>query len=211
MTLAIMAMFTTSTIAIFQDDMKRLFAYSSVAQVGYIILGLSFASQIGVAAGIIHLFNHAIIKCTIFMGLGCIALRVGGVSIKDMCGLGYRMPWTMAAIVIGGLGLIGIPMTVGFVSKLYLVRAAFEQDMWPIAALIVLSSLLAIVYVWRIVEAAYLKPAPENATAINEAPLSMLLSLWVLALASIYFGIDATTTLTIALDAADTLLNGGLH
>ena len=210
MTLAIIALFTASTIAIFQNNMKRLFAYSSVAQIGYIILGLSFASQIGIAAGIIHLFNHSIIKCTIFMGLGCITLRVGGVSVKDMCGLGYRMPWTMAAIVIGGLGLIGIPMTVGFVSKWYLVRAAFEQGMWPIAALIITSSLLTIVYVWRIVETAYLKPAPKNAPNIKEAPLSMLLSLWVLALASIYFGVDATTTLNIALDAADSLLNGDL-
>lgn len=211
MALAIIALFTASTIAIFQDNMKRLFAYSSVAQIGYIILGLSFASQIGLAASIIHLFNHAIVKCAIFMGLGCIALRVGGVSIKNIHGLGYRMPWTMAAITISGLGLIGIPLTVGFVSKWYLVHAAFEQNMWLIAALIVLSSLLAIVYVWRIVEAAYLKPIPEGIANINEAPFSMVLSLWVLALASIYFGVDATTTLNIALDSADTLLSGDLQ
>jgi multicomponent Na+:H+ antiporter subunit D len=210
MALAIIAMFAASTIAIYQDNMKRMFAYSSVAQIGYIVLGLSFASQVGVAAGIIHLFNHAIIKCAIFMGLGCIALRVSSVSIKSIHGLGYRMPWTMSAIVIGGLGLIGIPMTVGFVSKWYLVRAAFEQGMWPIAVLIVLSSLLAIIYVWRIVEAAYLKPAPQDAAPITEAPLSMLLSLWVLALASIYFGVDTTNTINISLDAADMLLNGGL-
>ena len=210
MALAIIAMFAASTIAIYQDNMKRMFAYSSVAQIGYIVLGLSFASQVGVAAGIIHLFNHAIIKCAIFMGLGCIALRVSSVSIKSIHGLGYRMPWTMSAIVIGGLGLIGIPMTVGFVSKWYLVRAAFEQGMWPIAVLIVLSSLLAIIYVWRIVEAAYLKPAPQGAAPITEAPLSMLLSLWVLALASIYFGVDTTNTINISLDAADMLLNGDL-
>jgi len=210
MALAIIAMFAASTIAIYQDNMKRMFAYSSVAQIGYIVLGLSFASQVGVAAGIIHLFNHAIIKCAIFMGLGCIALRVSSVSIKSIHGLGYRMPWTMSAIVIGGLGLIGIPMTVGFVSKWYLVRAAFEQGMWPIAVLIVLSSLLAIIYVWRIVEAAYLKPAPQDAAPITEAPLSMLLSLWVLALASIYFGVDTSNTINISLDAADMLLNGGL-
>ena len=210
MVLAITAMFVASIIAIYQDNVKRLFAYSSIAQIGYIILGLSFASETGMAAAIIHLFNHAIIKCAIFLGLGCVALRTGGVSIKDMHGLGQRMPWTMAAIVIGGLGLIGIPMTVGFVSKWYLVQAALEKDMWQIAALIVLSSLLAIIYVWRIVEVAYLKPAPENTAPISEAPLSMLLPLWVMALASIYFGVDATNTLNIALGAAHSLLNGGL-
>jgi len=211
MALAIMAMFVASIIAIYQNNVKRLFAYSSIAQIGYIILGLSFASETGVAAAIIHLFNHAIVKCAIFLGLGCVALRTGGVSIKDMHGLGQSMPWTMAAIVIGGLGLIGIPMTVGFVSKWYLVQAALEKGMWPIAALIVLSSLLAIIYVWRIVEVAYLKPAPENAAQVSEAPLSMLLPLWVMALASIYFGVDATNTLSIALDAAHSLLNGGLR
>jgi len=211
MALSIIAMFAASGIAIYQDNIKRLFAYSSIAQIGYIVLGLSFASEIGMAAGIIHLFNHAIMKCAIFMGLGCIALRVGGVSIRDMYGLGTRMPWTMAAIVIGGLSLIGIPMTVGFVSKWYLVRAALEAGMWPVAILIVLSSLLAIVYVWRIVEAAYLKEAPEDAAPVTEAPLSMLLPLWVMAGASIYFGIDATATLSIALDAAGSLLNGGLQ
>ena len=90
-------------------------------------------------------------------------------------------------------------------------RAAFEQGMWLMAVLIVLSSLLAIVYVWRIVEAAYLKPIPEGISNINEAPLSMVLPLWFLALASIYFGVDATTTMNIALDSADTLLTGDLQ
>ncbi len=211
MALAIMAMFAASTIAIYQNNVKRLFAYSSVAQIGYIVLGISFASETGLAAGIIHLFNHAIMKCAIFLGLGCVALRMGGVTLKDMNGLGHRMPWTMAAIVLGGLSLIGIPMTVGFISKWYLVRAAIEQDMWLIAALIVLSSLLAVIYVWRIVETAYLKPTPENAAPVKEAPLSMLMPLWVMALSSIYFGLDATNTLTIALDAASSLLNGGIR
>ncbi len=211
MVLAIIAMFVASVLAIYQDNTKRMFAYSSIAQIGYIVLGLSFASETGMAAGIIHLFNHAIMKCAIFLGLGCIFLRMGSVSIRDLYGLGYRMPWTMAAIVIGGLSLIGIPMTVGFVSKWYLVSAALEAGMWPVAILIVLSSLLAIIYVWRIVEAAYLKEALEGAAHINEAPLSMLLPLWVMAGASIYFGIDATGTLSIALSAADALLNGGLQ
>ena len=83
--------------------------------------------------------------------------------------------------------------------------------MWPIATLIVLSSLLAGIYVWRIVEAAYLKPSPQGTKPISEPPLSMLLSLWALTLASIYFGVDATNTLNIALDAADALLNGRIQ
>ena len=143
------------------------------------------------------------------MGLGCIALRAG-VSIRDINGLGYRMPWTTAPIVIGGLGLIGIPMTAGFISKWYLVRAALELNMWPlIAILIVLSSLIAIIYVWRFVEGLPTLNLPmKKISILREAPLSMLLSLWILALASIYFGVDATTTLSMALDAAENLLHG---
>ena len=205
---SIIAMFVASAIAIYQDNLKRLFAYSSIAQIGYIILGLSFASQIGVAASIIHLFNHAIIKCAIFLGLGCIAKQTNSVSIKNLNGLGYIMPWTIGAIVIGGLGLIGIPMTVGFISKWYLIVASFEQGYWPLSILIVLSSLLTVIYVWRIVETCYLKSAQPNKKEIYEAPISMLVPLWVLAIASIYFGLDATTTLNISFEAADALLKG---
>ena len=75
-----------------------------------------------------------------------------------MAGLGKRMPWTMAAFVAGGLSLIGVPLTAGFVSKWYLILAALERDWWWAAALILVSSLLAIIYVWRVIEAAYFRP-----------------------------------------------------
>ena len=114
----------------------------------------------------------------------------------------------MAAFVVGGLSLIGVPLTVGFISKWYLLRAALEKGLWPIAGLIVIGSLLAIIYIWRIVEVAYLHPAPEDAEPVTEAPLSMLLPLWVMAGASLYFGIDATMTLEIATGAAEFLLQG---
>ncbi len=207
--LALAGIFIASFVAIYQDNIKRMLAYSSVAQVGYIILGLSFASTLGLGGAIIHLFNHALMKCALFLAMGCLFYRIGGVTLADMRGLGRRMPWTMAAFTIGGLSLIGVPLTVGFISKWYLLMAAMEQGLWPIAGLIVLGSLLAVIYVWRIVEAAYLQPPPEDALPVGEAPLSMLAPLWVMAGASVYFGIDAGTTLDIAIGAADFLLQGG--
>ena len=135
--------------------MKRLLAYSSVAQIGYMVLGISFASVLGVAAGILHLFNHAIIKGSLFMAMGCVAYRVGSVRLDAMAGLGKTMPFTMAAFVAGGLSLIGVPLTVGFVSKWYLVQAALEQGLWPVAVVVLVGSLLAVVYVWKVVEVAY--------------------------------------------------------
>ncbi|MBT6406757.1 MAG: monovalent cation/H+ antiporter subunit D family protein, partial [Rhodospirillaceae bacterium] len=105
------------------------------------------------------------------------------------------------------LSLIGVPLTVGFISKWYLILGVLEKGMWPVAGLVVLGSLLAVIYIWRVIEAAYFKD-PSNDT-ITEAPLSMLAPMWVMALASVYFGIDATRTLDIATSAAQTLLGGG--
>ena len=203
--LSLAGIFVASTVAIFQRDVKRLLAYSSVAQIGYMVLGIGFASVTGVTATIVHLFNHALMKGGMFLAMGCFALVAGGVRLKHLEGVGRTMPWTTFAWVLGGLSLIGIPGTAGFVSKLYLIRAALEAGVWPVAALILLSSLLALVYVWRVVEVAYFRPAPEGAEK-REAPLSMLIPTWLLIGASIVFGIWTSASTGIAARAAETLL-----
>ena len=126
-----------------------------------------------------------------------------------MAGIAKHMPLTMAAFVVGGFSLIGVPLTAGFVSKWYLVLAALEEGWWYLAVLILLSSLLAIVYVWRVVEAAYFKPRPEGAPAVREAPWTMLGPVWMLAIANIYFGINTGQTVGVARGAAQFLLGSG--
>ena len=207
--LAVIAMFAASAVAIFQTNLKRMLAYSSVAQIGYIILGISFANVNGLSAGIIHLFNHALIKGGMFLALGCIFYRIASVNINDMAGMGRRMPWTMGAFVVGGLGLIGVPLTVGFISKWYLVLGALERGWWFAAALVLLSSLLAVVYIWRVVEVAYLKPVPEDAPKIEDAPPAMLIPTWILIGASVYYGINTDLTVGVAKQAAQQLLGVG--
>lgn len=206
--LAVIAMFAASTVAIFQVDIKRMLAYSSIAQLGYMVLGMSFATVTGLTATVLHLFNHALMKGALFMALGAVVMRFGGATIDTMRGLGQVMPWTMAAFVVGGLSLIGVPLTVGFISKWYLVAAALESGLWPIAVLVVASSLLAVIYIWRVVEAAYLDAPPEGVTA-GEAPLGLLIPTWVLIGANIYFGIDASLTTRVAGEAARILLGTG--
>lgn len=206
--LALVAVFSASIVAIFQDNLKRMLAYSSVAQIGYIILGISFVSVTGLTAGILHLFNHALMKGALFLALGCVVYRLGSVQLRDIAGLGRRMPWTFAAIVIGGLSLIGVPLTVGFISKWYLVLAALESQLWWVAVLVLLGSLLAVAYVWRVVEAAFFQPPPRSAAQYQEAPLSLLIPTWILISANIYFGIDADRTASIAQRAAEWLLRG---
>jgi multicomponent Na+:H+ antiporter subunit D len=205
---AILAMYAASFIAVFQTDFKRMLAYSSVAQIGYILLGIGLLSETSLTAAIAHLFNHGITKAVLFMGVGAFVLRTGGSFYCQIEGLGRRMPWTSAAVVIGGLSLIGVPGTAGFVSKWVLVQGALEKGWWPLALLIVASSLLAVVYVWRVVEALYTKPATGRAAEATDPPLSMLMPIWIAALACIYFGLDTTLTIGSARTAAEGLLAG---
>ncbi len=206
--LAIVAMFAGSAVAIYQTNIKRMLAYSSLAQIGYIILGLSLNSVGGISAGLVHLFNHALMKGGLFMVMGCVVYKIGSAKLDDMAGLGKRMPVTMAAFVLGGLSLIGVPLTVGFVSKWALLQAVLDKGWWPVALLIVISSLLAVVYVWRVVEVAYFKVPSTAAMEKDEAPFSMVLPTFILISAAIYFGLDGTTALDIAGDAAATLVRG---
>ncbi len=204
--LSIAAMFVASLVAIFQEDVKRMFAYSSVAQIGYITLGIGLANTSGLTGSIVHLFNHAVAKGAIFLLLGCVALRIGQPALSQMAGLAKRMPLTAAGLVVAGLSLIGVPGTVGFVSKWYLVMGALEKGWWWLAALVLLSSLLAVVYVWRVVEICYFREPSKDLATANEAPLSMLIPAWVFVIACVYFGLDATVTSETAATAAKTLL-----
>jgi len=203
--LGLLGIFVASTTAIFQKNVKHLFAYSSVAQIGYMIVGYSISTTMGLMATLLHLFNHALMKSALFLALGAVMYRIGTVQLNQFQGLGRQMPVTMAAIVAGGLSLIGVPLTVGFVSKWYLVLAALENGWWPVAVLILLGSLLAIVYVWRIVETAYFNEPPAGRESVEEAPLGFLIPVWVLVSANIYFGMDTRLSVRVAEAASQSL------
>ncbi len=209
MVFSLLAIFIGSLVAVFQRNVKRMLAYSSVAQIGYMTLGISFASVNGLTATIVHLFNHAAMKGALFLALACVFYRLGAVDLDSLRGLGRRMPLTMAAFVAAGLSLVGIPLTVGFISKWYLVVAAIESGLWPIAVLVLVSSLLALVYVWRVVEVAYFREPDADAPAVAEAPAALLVPTLVLAAACLYFGIDTDMTVGVARAAAESLLGGG--
>ena len=206
--LALAAIVTMSLVAIFQVDVKRVLAYSSVAQIGYMVLGLSFASVTGLTATLLHLFNHALMKGALFMAMGCVVYRIGSVHIDAMAGLGKRMPWTMAAFVLGGLSLVGVPLTVGFVSKWFLILGALERGWWPVAVVVLLASVLALAYVWRVVEAAYFRPHEGDDGGPGEAPWRLLAPTWALVGANLYFGINAVRTAQVAERAAEVLMTG---
>ncbi|MEM9174516.1 MAG: monovalent cation/H+ antiporter subunit D family protein [Myxococcota bacterium] len=205
--LSLLAMFVGSIAAIYQTDLKRVLAYSSIAQIGYMTLGVSLATEAGVAAGLIHLFNHALMKGALFMVAACVTWRMGSTQVDNLRGLGRRMPLTMAAFVAAGLALIGVPGTAGFVSKWALVSAAIEQDGLWIAFLIMGSSVLAVVYVWRLVEVIYFQE-PDGEVLPREAPLRMLLPTWILAGLTIWFGLFSGFSVDVAEAAAQQLFLG---
>lgn len=197
--------FAASTIAVFQTDLKRLFAYSSVAQIGYIILGISFHSVNGLTASIVHLAMHGMAKAAVFMLLGGVVLVMGGTTLARVQGLGYRMPFTSLGIVICGLSLVGVPGTGGFISKWHLILAALERGQWWLAFLIVLSSLIAAAYVWRFIEAAYFRE-PRKDIGQVQVPWSMALPALLLVAASVVSGLYSSVVLESARGAAILLI-----
>src|SRR6266540_770603 len=205
--LSVVAIVTMSLVAVFQSDLKRMFAYSSVAQIGYITLGIALTNAAGLTGAIAHLFNHGVTKGALFLLAGGISLRCGGTSFAAIAGLGQRMPLTSLGIVIAGLSLIGVPATAGFTTKWYLVVGALERGYWWLAALIVASSLIAVAYVWRFVEAAYLQAPGPEAPRRGEMPLSMLLPAWLMVGACIYFGVWTSFNIGFASSAAELLLH----
>jgi multicomponent Na+:H+ antiporter subunit D len=146
-----------SVMAMAQKDMKRMLAYSSVAQIGYIGLGIGLANPLGFVGALLHLLNHAIMKAALFMVAGNLLYKTGSTDISQFDNsYRIRFPWTMAAFTVAALSMVGLPPLAGFFSKWYLALAAIENQSWIYLAVILLSSLLNAVYFFRILERVYL-------------------------------------------------------
>jgi multicomponent Na+:H+ antiporter subunit D len=210
MPLAILGILIASAVAMFEGHLKRLLASSSIAQIGYILLGASFVSMAGLSASAMHLFNHALAKGGLFLAVACLAYKYRDLRLNQLGGAAARMPWTCAAFVVCGLSLIGVPGTAGFISKWLLITAALESGPWGwgLVAIILVSSLMAVVYVWRIVEALYFQVPVDGEGPTSEAPVQMLLVTGFIALLNIYFGLFPQVPLELANSAAALLLEG---
>lgn len=148
--------------ALFQDDLKRRLAFSTISQVSYIILGIAIVGPIATIGGVVHLVHQGIMKITLFFCAGNFAETLGIHKISEMNGVGQRMPWTMAAFTIGAFGMIGIPPMAGFVTKWYLGLGALDAGQNWVIWILVGSSLLNASYFLPIVFAAWFKPPPDS-------------------------------------------------
>jgi proton-translocating NADH-quinone oxidoreductase chain N len=175
--------------AIGQKDMKRMLAYSSLSQVGYIILGLGAGSPLGIAAASFHLFNHAIFKTQLFVNAAAVERQVGTRNLDEMGGLSREMPITSWSSVIAFLSAAGIPPLAGFWSKLLIVIAVWKAGQIPAAAVAVLASLITLAYFLVLQRKAFFGKPVERPNPIKEAPLWLTVPAIALALISLGIGI----------------------
>ncbi len=206
--LSLAGMFVGSMAAVYQSNLKRLLAFSSIGQVGYLTLALSFGTQAGVEAGLLHLGAHGLTKAGLFLIVAAIAATAGTDRIHALRGYGRRHPVIAFGFVLGGVGLIGVPGTSGFISKWALLEAAFDADKAWLAMAALFSSLIAILYVWRVVEVMYLQEAVEPTNRHDHTPSWKLAGPgYVLLLASVFFGIYSSPAVEVAHAAAAQLAN----
>ncbi len=148
-----------SVMAIAQKDFKRMLAYSTVAQVAYIGLGIGLANPLGLIGALLHILNHAFMKSCLFLVAGGIRYQTGLHAIPQFAGLGRKMPLMMSAFTVAALSMVGIPPTAGFFSKWYLVLGGIEAGNWVFVAVILASSLLTAVYFFRMIEKLFAAPS----------------------------------------------------
>ena len=202
--LSIIAMFAGTIMAIYEKDIKRLLAHSSVAQIGYITLAFAIGTKASIAAGFIHMFNHAIIKGGLFIAITSLGFFIQKrVTINNLSGLGRAMPITFFCFVLCSLSLAGLPLTAGFISKLYLIKATISSDAIWIAILILISSALSVVYLWKMIEVMWMREGRK--ILIKENP-AIYISLIIITFFNIYFGLDASLVVNGSFEAAEKLI-----
>ncbi|KLT22337.1 nadh dehydrogenase (quinone) [Wolbachia endosymbiont of Armadillidium vulgare str. wVulC] len=174
--LALCAIVFGSIFAIIEKDIKRLLAHSSISQIGYIILMLGLNSKAGLFAAVFHIVNHSMIKTSLFMIAGCISYKFGMTKIENLSGLKKSMPYTTLAFTLLSLALIGVPLTNGFVSKWYMMKAIVESHAWVSLMVFAVGSFFALVYMWKMVEKMYFENSTESnvGVTLNEVPFLML-------------------------------------
>ncbi|MEO0093938.1 MAG: monovalent cation/H+ antiporter subunit D family protein [candidate division WOR-3 bacterium] len=172
-----------------QNDIKRLLAYCSISQIGYVLLGFGLGTPLGILGGFFHLINHAVFKAGLFLTSGAIEYATGTRDINKLGGLNKKMPWTSVFWYIGSFTASGVPPFAGFWSKLILIIAAILAKSYILAAIAAASAILALASFIRTQRRMLAGELPEALTGIKEIPLSMKTSLAVLTLLCIVLGL----------------------
>jgi len=198
-TLGIITLTIPAFLALVENDIKRIIAYSTVSQMGYIVYSLGIGTVLGVAGALFHVINHALLKSMLFLAAGAVIYATGTRNIRELGGLAYKMPITAAAILVGGLSVAGLPPLNGFASKLLIYEAGFERafhDPTFIGRLYLLYTVIAIfvgavtlLYFMRLFYSVFLGMPSKLAEKAKDPPIAMKASLILLMVISVIFGI----------------------
>ena len=209
MYLGVISMVVAAFLALGQKDIKRMLAYSSISQVGYIVLGIGLGTPLGILGGLFHLFNHALAKSLLFLNSGSIQQSTGTRNLDEMGGLAKRMPFTAATTLVGSLSIAGVPPLNGFWSKLIIIVALVQAKYWTFAVIAILTSVLTLWYYLLIQRKAFFGKLNERWKEVREAPFWMTAATLALALLCIVTGVlFALMVKDWIQPAADVLANG---
>lgn len=198
-------------LALGQKDMKRMLAYSSISQVGYVVLAIGIGTPLGIAGGLFHLFNHALAKGLLFLTSGSVQQATGTRNLDDMGGLAKRMPVTAATSLVGALSIAGVPPLNGFWSKLIIIVALVQAGHPVYAVIAVLASVLTLWYYLLMQRKAFFGKLNEKWAAVKEAPFWMTAATVLLALLCVGIGILFASTVTTWVQPAADILADGVH
>ena len=200
-----------SIMALAQADVRRMLAYSSVGQMGYILLGFSLGNAAGLTGALLHVLNHSVMKGCLFLAMGNVLWGTRSVSVYAFAGMSQRLPLTTAAFTVAAISMIGLPPTAGFFSKWYLLQGAIEADAWIFALVLVASSLLSAIYFFRLIERAYFVPPPDEIVPPRrgwlEIPAGMLGPVVVLGALVLLLGLVNHAIVTSVIEPALPVLN----
>ncbi len=196
--------------ALFQQDIKLMLAYSTISNIGYIVLGLGLAGELALTGATVHVFNHALIKATLFLAAGAMLHQSGYRTLSDLRGIGHAMPWTSLALLIGVLAIAGLPPTAGFLGKWYIALGAVEAGRPGFAVVVLLGALLVFIYLGRMLNAFYFRaPIHEQMLAVREAPAAILWPVLLLAMLCVLAGLLGRWPVALIAPAVTRLSGGG--
>ncbi|TAM47657.1 MAG: oxidoreductase [Acidobacteria bacterium] len=207
--LGVFTMVLGIVMALAQDDLKRLLAYSSVSQIGYVVAGIGVGTYLGCYGGLFHLLNHALIKALLFMCVGALIYATGTRRISELAGMRDRMPITSACFVIGALAIAGLPPFNGFLSKLTVYLALAKAGMWWALAIAIAAGFLTMVVLLRAARTVFWGHAPATAAAAREVPATMWGPMVALAVACVVLGVFPRLTFPLLDRAANVLATLG--
>jgi NADH-quinone oxidoreductase subunit M/multicomponent Na+:H+ antiporter subunit D len=204
---AVLTMFVGNLSALLQDDIKRLLAYSTIANMGYILLGLAVGSPLALTGSLFQVLNHAVVKALLFLCTGAFTDRTKTRSLKELAGIRRRMPITGTAFVIGALSMASFPSLNIFWSELTILTAAWEAEMTWFSLLMIINLVFSAAYCLRLIQIVAIRKETSTSKKAKEASRIMLIPIIVLGFLSVLIGVYPGPFQALAEAAAQMVLN----